>query len=272
MLQTSLRAGALAWLLLSAAAPAFASDCPAHYVDGRLPEIRNSKLATATRELCFGVFGVMHSGVTRTPLWSAEYLQADNLDAARELSRENSFHAESQLPPSQRAELSDYARSGFDRGHMSPNGDMPDRQSQRESFTLANMVPQDADLNRHVWAGIEGQVRKMAQKEGALYVITGPAFIGASLRKVGNVMVPSHVYKLVYSPRQRAGAAWFIENRAQDQRQVRHKAISIASLEAAIGINLLPSLSPRQKDTMLLLPDIRRKSKRSESAGPSRIN
>ena len=262
MLQRSLGAAALAWLLLAAAAPALAGDCPSHYVDGRLPEIRNPKLATATRELCFGVFGVMHSGVTRTPLWSAEYLKADNLEAASDLSRENSFHAEPQLPLSQRAELSDYARSGFDRGHMAPNGDMPDRQSQRESFTLANMVPQDADLNRHAWAGIEGLVRKMAKKEGALYVITGPAFIGTSLRRIGNVMVPSHVYKLVYSPRQRAGAAWFMENRAQ----ARQQAISIAALEAAIGIDLLPSLSPRQKETMLRLPDVKRKK---SADGPS---
>jgi endonuclease G len=254
MLQKYSGAAALAWLLL-AAAPAFAGGCPAHYMDGRLPEIRNQKLASATQELCFEVFGVMHSGVTRTPLWSAEYLRADQLEAAHELSRENSFHAEPQLPPSQRAELSDYARSGFDRGHMSPNGDMPDRQSQRESFTLANMVPQDADINRHVWAGIEGVVRKMARKEGALYVITGPAFIGSSLRKVGNVMVPSHVYKLVYSPRQHAGAAWFIENRAKAESQ----AISIAQLESTIGIDLLPSLSQRQKQAMLRLPDIKRK-------------
>jgi endonuclease G len=254
MLQKRIGAAALAWLLL-AAAPAFAGGCPAHYMDGRLPEIRNPKLASATRELCFGVFGVMHSGVTRTPLWSAEYLRADRLEAAHELSRENSFHAEPQLPPSQRAELSDYARSGFDRGHMAPNGDMPDRQSQHDSFTLANMVPQDADINRHVWAGIEGVVRKMAKKEGALYVITGPAFIGGSLRKVGNVMVPSHVYKLVYSPRQGAGAAWFIENRANADYQ----AISIAQLEATIGIDLLPSLTQRQKETMLRLPNIKRK-------------
>lgn len=238
---------------LLAANLAGAGGCPAHYVDGRLPEIRNQKLGAATHELCYGVFGVMHSGITRTPLWSAEHLTADNLASARTLSRENSFHAEQELPADQRAELADYARSGFDRGHMSPNGDMPDRQSQHDSFTLANMVPQNGDNNRHIWAGIEGAVRKLAKKEGDLYVITGPAFVGGNLQKIGNVLVPSHIYKVVYSPRQKAGAAYYIENKATDDYQM----LSIAQLESTIGIDLLPSLTTRQKEVMLRLPSVR---------------
>lgn len=245
-------------LLSSFVGAAVAGECPSHYVGGRLPEIHNPKLANGTRELCYGEFGVMHSGVTRTPLWSAEHLRAENVLAAQGLTRENTFHAEPRLPPAQRAELADYARSGFDRGHMAPNGDMPDRDSQHESFTLANMVPQDGDNNRHVWAGIEGAVRKMAKKEGSLYVITGPAFLGAQLRKVGNVIVPSHLYKVVYSPRQQAGAAWFVANEAGAEPQV----LSIPELERMVGIDLLPSLSAQQKERMLRLPKVRQGERR----------
>ncbi|CDG83316.1 DNA/RNA non-specific endonuclease [Janthinobacterium agaricidamnosum] len=234
---------------------ASAGACPSFYVDGRSPEILNQKLGGATRELCYSVFGVMHSGITRTPLWSAEHLTAQNIHAAQSLSRENSFHAEQELPVSQRAELADYARSGFDRGHMAPNGDMPDRVSQHDSFTLANIVPQDGNNNRHIWAGIEGAVRKLAQKEGDLYVLTGPAFIGGNLQKIGNVLVPSHIYKVVYSPRQRAGAAYFIENKSTRDYQM----LSIAALESRIGINLLPSLSSKQKEAMLRLPKVNSK-------------
>lgn len=253
-------AALLAALWAPAFAPALAAGtgCPDHYADGQAPEIRNPKLATATRELCYGVFGVMHSGVTRTPLWSAEHLDARQLASAQGLKRDNAFHAEPRLPRSQRAELDDYARSGFDRGHMAPNGDMPDRRSQRESFTLANMVPQDGDHNRHIWAPIENAVRKMAKKEGELYVITGPAFLGQNVRKVGNVLVPTHLYKVVYSPRQKLAGAWFTENRAQADILV----IPVAELERIVGITFLPSLSQQQKERMLKLPTIRQKKPR----------
>lgn len=233
-------------------------SCSDHFVDGQAPRITNPKLDKATEELCFNVFSVLHSGLTRTPLWSAEHLQAENIAAAQELSRENSFHSESRLPPNQRAELSDYARSGYDRGHMAPNGDMPDRDSQRDSFSLANIVPQDGENNRNLWAGIEGAVRKMAKREGDLYVVTGPAFLGSDLRKVGNVLVPTHLYKLVYSPRQRAGAAWFVENTPDAKPNV----IPIPELERIIGINLLPALPDADKERVLAVPEIRDKPSR----------
>jgi endonuclease G len=230
--------------------------CADHYLDGRAPQITNPKLAQSTRELCFNVFSVMHSGVTRTPLWSAEHLEARDVEASEEVSRKNAFHAERRIEPAQRAELSDYARSGFDRGHMTPSDDMPDAESQRDSFSLANIVPQDHENNTRMWVGIERVVRKMAKKEGDLYVVTGPAFLGSNLRKVGNVLVPTHLYKLVYSPRQKAGAAWFVENTPDAKANV----IPIPELERIIGIDLLPALSAEEKERMLQLPNIRQKN------------
>jgi len=250
--------GAQAQLLGRLLPSAQTQSCSTHYVGGRAPQITNPKLANATRELCYNVFGVMHSGVTRTPLWSAEHLRADNIEAAQDLSRKDSFHAEQRLPAGQRAELADYSRSGFDRGHMAPNGNMPDRASQRDSFSLANIVPQNHENNTRQWSAIESAVRTMVKREGDLYVITGPAFLGANLRKVGNVIVPSHLYKLVYSPRQKAGAAWFLENQADAKLNV----IPINELERIIGINLLPALSDKDKERMLKLPAIREKKRR----------
>jgi endonuclease G len=67
------------------------------------------------------------------------------------------------------------------------------------------------------------------------------------------VIVPSHLYKVVYSPRQQAGAAWFVENQPDATPQV----LSIPELERLVGIDLLPSLTRAQKERTLRLPKIR---------------
>ena len=70
-------------------------------------------------------------------------------------------------------------------GTCRPSGDMPDEDSQQESFSLANMVPQAPKLNRGVWEGIERAVRRMAGRQGELYVVTGPIFQGSELQTAG---------------------------------------------------------------------------------------
>nr|WP_277981558.1 DNA/RNA non-specific endonuclease [Sphingomonas phyllosphaerae] len=91
--------------------------------------------------------------------------------------------------------------SGFDRGDMSPSGDMPSPEAREESFTLANIVPQDRDLNEHLWAGIEGAVRGLARRYGAVYVVTGQVFDRAApLRLHDRVALPSAIYKAVLVP------------------------------------------------------------------------
>jgi len=95
---------------------AAATQCPNEYANGIAPKIISQAKMEKVREICYSHFGVMHSGITRTPIWSAERLTSENIVAAREMKRKNAFHPESMLPDDERAELSDYARSGYDRG------------------------------------------------------------------------------------------------------------------------------------------------------------
>ena len=93
------------------------------------PVLVNPKLAALAQEICYDGYAVLHPGITRTPLWSAEHLTRARIKAARHVRRVNEFHPDPHVPPGERAELSVYARSGYDRGHVSPSGDMPDAQS-----------------------------------------------------------------------------------------------------------------------------------------------
>ena len=233
--------------------PGFAANtsCPEHYAFGEAPAIINSNMQKMAREICYSKFGVMHSGLTRTPLWSAEHLTKDSLYQAKTLKRVDSFHEEERLPVAERAELRDFSRSGYDRGHMSPNGDMPDSISQGESFTLANMIAQDPNNNRGLWSGIESAVRAKAKQDGELYVITGPLFIGSKIERLnGRVLVPTHIYKAIYDPKKRAAAAYLVMNAPG----LDYEVVSIADLENRAGINLFPSMSVSIKTTKFDLP------------------
>ena len=250
------RLALFAILLLAACTATFAEAAvtrwPAQYLGGVAPDILNPKLAAKARELGFDSFALMHSGITRTPLWAAEHLTRQSLMNAKGLERHNDFHPEAQLPYSERSELGDYARSGFDRGHMAPSADMPSEQAQWQCFTLANMIPQNPDNNRHVWERIESTVRTLAKSRGELYVITGPLYIGSSVQRLnGRVFVPTNIYKIVYDPKAQRGAAYYVSNADGAAVQV----LSISELEKLAGINFFPKLSAASKQAKLLLPD-----------------
>lgn len=237
--------------LLTVLSPFAHADCPQHFANGTSPTFLNQKFSQSSKELCYQGFAVMHSGITRTALWSAEHLTRERLDSARGLPRNNTFHPDDNLPYEYRAELNDYARSGYDRGHMAPSGDMPSAAAQDESFSLANMIPQDPDNNRNLWEGIESAVRTYTKENGSLYVITGPIFEGSNLRRIGGrVLVPSGVFKAIYDPAKRTAGAYVAHNAPG----MEYQAVSIAELEKRIGINLFPGMDQRIKETCMKLP------------------
>lgn len=236
-------------------------DCPQHFAEGRSPQFINEKMAVRTRFLCFEGFAVTHSGVSRTPLWAAQYLTEERIAEARKIKRRNTFHEEKQLPSGERAELSDYARSGFDRGHLAPSADMASRQAQYESFSLANIVPQDPHNNQNLWVAIEGITRGYTRSRGDLYVISGPMFEGASLQRLkGRVLIPTHMFKAIYAPQRQQASAYVTLNAPGTEYEV----ISIAELEARLGINLFPAMPEKIKQARINLthPRIRKRDQK----------
>jgi endonuclease G len=165
--------------------------------------------------------------------------------------RQNAFHEEPRLPAVDRSELADYARSGFDRGHMAPSGDMPDPESQHESFSPANMIPQDPDDNRHLWESIESAVRELSMRDGEVYVVTGPIFQGATLQRLhGRVLVPTGVFKAIYDPKRNAAGAYVVDNAPGRV----WKAVSLLELQKLVGIDVFPALPPNVKENAMRLP------------------
>lgn len=226
----------IACLMMAFASHAFAApDCSSFVPAGQFPTLTNPRMAPKTRMLCYSDYVVLHSGVTHGPLWSAEHLTRDHLEAAKDMTRTNRFFEDDRLPDGEGATLADYRRSGFDRGHMSPAGNRWNPQAMAESFSLANIVPQNRENNERLWSHIETAVRRLASKYGEAWVVTGPLFTGAQLQTIGesHVLVPTQIYKVVYVPSQELAFAIVADNTSSERFDVR----SVHALEQQSGIS-----------------------------------
>ncbi|OTG96773.1 endonuclease [Acinetobacter sp. ANC 4654] len=214
------------------------------------PYLVRESLNKNSYPLCFNSFNVMYSGVSKTPLWVAEALTPQHL--SQKILREDSFHEEAKVKAEHRATLSDYKASGYDRGNMAPNADMPTKAAQSDSFSLANMVPQAPKNNRQVWRELEEATRAMVTKHKYdVYVVTGPVFAARKLKTIGKgVIVPTAVFKAVYIPKTGAIGAYYAPN--DNSQQV--KVVSVCYLEEQLGINLFPQLTEEQKRNTYNLP------------------
>lgn len=226
----------LAPIATQEAAPAAQGDvsaCASQLPNGQVPRFDNPNMITRTTLLCRPRMAILASGVTRTGLWSAEYMDPARVASAKTMHRSNTFHAEANLPPADRAELSDYVHSGYDRGHLSPSADQPTADTQNDSFTLANMAPQNAGLNRGPWERLEVAVRWYAQRS-PVYVITGVQFDGSQISFLkGRVAIPTSDYKLIYDPAQQAAVVYEAPNVDQGQPI----AMSVDAFEQQSGIH-----------------------------------
>ena len=100
--------------------PAWAlfDQCRDYFPEERIPITQEKG-----RDLCFDGFAVFYSPTTKKPIYTVERLNRARLTAQHQ-QRTNQFYEEARLPFADRALLSDYKNSGYDRGHNAPAGDM----------------------------------------------------------------------------------------------------------------------------------------------------
>lgn len=151
------------------------------------------------------------------------------------------------------AENSDYANSGYDKGHLAPAADMGwSAESMRESFYFSNMSPQLPGFNRGVWKRLEELMRSWAIEYNAIYIVTGPILKpGLSTIGTNRVSVPLEYYKVILDYTQpEVHAIGFILPNASSSASLNTFAVSIDEVERRTGIDFFPAL-PDDQETKL---------------------
>ncbi|MFC6590764.1 DNA/RNA non-specific endonuclease [Deinococcus lacus] len=192
----------------------------------------------AVRVLCRTEYIAAYDPGRKVPLVVMEHLHAPEL--ADNVARTDNFQPDPDLKESESAALSDYRRSGYDRGHMAPAADFTaTEQAMAESFYLSNIVPQNHELNAGVWAALESATRACAKDLGDVYILTGPVFEGRSKVIGEGVAVPSSVFKVVVSGNQ--ARAFLMPNRKLEARSnfLRYE-VTADEVQRATGYTLFP--------------------------------
>lgn len=200
-------------LTVSLSALADFSKCSYLFPKGKAPAV-SSQVNKTSKELCSQDFAVLYSVVTKTPVYVVEklnYLRMGNKEP-----RTNKFREDIRLNKSERSTLADYAKSGWDRGHLAPAADMNNPLAMSESFVLSNIAPQAEKFNRGVWAkNVEIPTRKyVARASGDVFVFTGVYYNSSNYKTIGksNVGVPDYFWKLVYDSQTKKSWVYWLEN------------------------------------------------------------
>lgn len=157
----------------------------------------------------FNDFILSYDRRLRSPTWVIEHLTPDKLEARNADRKESNFHEDKAIHEYFRAKLSDFRKSGCDRGHMEAAGSHKRQQDDLDqTSTLSNISPQHPRLNQGAWERLERYVRFRANRSKNLYVVSGPLYLPMKARD-GNlyvtyrvlgdnhVSVPTHYFKVI---------------------------------------------------------------------------
>ena len=199
--------------------------------------------------VCRPGYALSFNKVTRNPDWVVERIQPNELKGTAV--RRDNFQADPLLGVFSPKDT-DYAKTGFDRGHQAPAGDSKyDQAVMDQSFFMSNMSPQvGIGFNRGQWKYLEEAIRASVICGGKtdVLVITGPIY-GDAPRTIANptITIPEAYYKIAYDLRSGRAVGYKLFNKKTKKSDLRDFVVPIAQIEDETGLDFFPLLSRRKQ-------------------------
>ena len=196
-----------------------------------------AQTARPATPICREAYFVAYDAPVKIPAYVSYTLLPQN--ALGCFPRTNAFVADQSVPNG--ATPSDYAGTGYDKGHAAPDGDLSwSQQVEYESFLMTNMYPQHGSLNRGIWKLLETSVRGWAVQQNRPFTIYVGAMYGAGNEYIGRgVIVPHGYYKIVIDQQTGAIAGWVFphtkpyQNLGNDLTRFR---VTVADIQKQAGV------------------------------------
>jgi endonuclease G, mitochondrial len=201
---------ALAAAFLAACSPIMAPDAPLEAPDAPLAytypsaiyrshvEMGTPRDANAADDLILSrrTHTVSFNCVKGRPNWVSWNLNKTHFGDAP---RASSFTSDGTLPVGcNRVTTSDYTNGGYDRGHMVRSEERTwSTDDNKATFVMTNVVPQTHDMNGGPWLKFETYLQDQAQNGNKeIYVISGATGSKGTLLNAGEVLIPTHTWKI----------------------------------------------------------------------------
>jgi endonuclease G len=190
-----------------------------------------------TTLICRSGYALQHDNAAKIAIWAGWTVTPEETVGCHP--RDDAFVADQSLPKGQRAEPSDYSRSGYDKGHMVPDADLSwSKLSEQESFLMSNMSPQTPNLNRGPWKNLEVATRAWAwSRKSSLAVYSGNIYSMTPSKVIGknSVAVPDRLFKIIIDTKSGEILAFILPQDVKIDDDFRLYQTSVAEIEAQTG-------------------------------------
>ncbi|WP_145502179.1 DNA/RNA non-specific endonuclease [Yersinia similis] len=155
----------------------------------------------------------------------------------RNWARDPGLLASDTLSPTSYSEAN--GQLAVDRGHQAPLSSLAAHDDWRALNYLSNITPQKSALNRGVWARLEEQERRLANRPEvtAVYTVTGPLFEYdiATLPAAESIQIPSGYWKVIFigtSPDEGQYSAFLMEQDTPMSAKFCDHQVTVDDIEA----------------------------------------
>lgn len=194
-------------------------------------------------------FTISYNEQQRLPNWVTYTLSAQRLKN-KVAQRQDKFFADPVLiqKKSLYSKPTDYAKSGYDRGHMAPSEDFVwDQEANDTTFIMSNMAPQVPALNRGSWSRLEEATRQWACTEEEVLVIVGPVLSVNEKRLSSGVVIPKRFFKVILDMTPPRKALAFVFSQEDGKKSYEDQVQTVASVESLTGFEFFPQLAVEER-------------------------
>ena len=130
-------------------------------------------------------------------------LKGKNVNSKNDIKKRPKFYNEKTIPMKYRTKYKDYTGYGknWNRGHfVVADADFDyEIKALNKAYTMANIIPQSANVNQKTWIKVERYGRTLAQKLGFINSISIAKYDNPNNKIRNDIVIPTTLYRIYYN-------------------------------------------------------------------------